>query len=125
MTVKKASTLQRWGDLARAYDATFGAINSTGVTATKRPIIQIWHGMADNVVAYSYLANQLDQWSNVLRVTFSKTVTNDPEKGYTKIIYGDGTKVVGYSAQGVGHTLPFHEENEEQVLQFFGLLPSA
>ncbi len=78
--------------------------------------------MADNVVSYGYLANQLDQWGNVLGVNFAKNVTNDPEKGYTKMVYGDGTKVVGYSAQGVGHMVPFHEE---RVLQFWGLLPAS
>ncbi|KAL1891711.1 hypothetical protein Sste5346_007460 [Sporothrix stenoceras] len=115
VTQKKASTPQQWGDLARGGDTAFNA----SATGRGRPNMQIWHGTADNVVAYSYLANQLDQWSNVLDVTFSKNVTNDPETGYTKIVYGDGTKVVGYSAQGVGHMVPFHEK---EVLQFFGLL---
>ncbi|CAK7221114.1 hypothetical protein SBRCBS47491_004417 [Sporothrix bragantina] len=116
-TTTKPTTAQQWGDLARGGDAAF----NTTATA-KRPRMQIWHGTADNVVSYSYLANQLDQWSNVLGVTFSKNVTNDPETGYTKMVYGDGTQVVGYSAQGVGHMVPFHEK---QVLDFFGLLPAT
>ncbi|CAK7198487.1 hypothetical protein SEUCBS139899_001148 [Sporothrix eucalyptigena] len=115
-TAKKPTTAQLWGDLARGADPSFNA----SATA-KRPIMQIWHGTIDNVVSYSYLANQLDQWSNVFGVSFTKNVTNDPEKGYTKMVYGDGTQVVGYSAQGVGHIVPFHEE---QVLQFWGLLPA-
>ena len=112
-TVKKVTSAQQWGDLARLGDPSF---NGT------RPIMQIWHGTVDNVVSYAYLANQLDQWSNVAGVAFSKNVTNDPEKGYTKMVYGDGTKVVGYSAQGVGHIVPFHEM---EVLEFFGLLSPA
>jgi len=35
------------------------------------------------------------------------------------MVYGDGTKLVGYSAVGVGHMVPYHAE---QVLQFFGLM---
>ncbi len=113
---KKVTTAQQWGDLARSGDPAFNG------TAATRPLMQIWHGTADSVVTYGYLADQLAQWANVAGVAFSKNVTDDPERGYTKMVYGDGTKVVGYSAQGVGHMVPFHEK---QVLEFFGLLPAA
>ncbi len=116
VTVKKVSSSQQWGDLARSASPGFNG------STDARPIMQIWHGTVDNVVSYGYLGNQLDQWSNVLGVTFTKNVTNEPETGYTKIVYGDGTKVVGYSAQGVGHIVPFHAE---QVLRFWGLLPTS
>ncbi|UKZ94615.1 uncharacterized protein TrAFT101_009475 [Trichoderma asperellum] len=43
----------------------------------------------------------------------------DTLSGYTKIVYGDGTRLVGYSAAGVGHFVPFHETD---VLNFFDLL---
>jgi acetylxylan esterase len=33
-------------------------------------------------------------------------------------MYGDGTQVVGYQAQGVGHTVPVHEAED---LKWFGL----
>ncbi len=112
-TVNKVASAQQWGDLARSGDPGFNG---------SRPIMQIWHGTADSVVSYAYLANQLEQWSNVSGVAFHNNVTDNPEKGYTKIVYGDGTKVVGYSAQGVGHIVPFHEA---QVLEFFGLLHAA
>lgn len=108
-TNKKPSA-QQWGDLVRSAFPTF---NGT------RPSMQIWHGTTDNVVTYGYLADQLAQWSNVLGIPFARNVSNDPLNGYTKIVYGDGTRVVGYSAQGVGHIVPFREK---EVLQFFGLL---
>ncbi|KAK0640678.1 feruloyl esterase B [Cercophora newfieldiana] len=108
--LNKKPTAQQWGDLVRS---AYPGFNGT------RPAMQIWHGTTDTVVAYSYLADQLAQWSNVLGVPFARNVTNDPLNGYTKMVYGDGTKVVGYSAQGVGHIVPFREK---EVLQFFGLL---
>ena len=36
------------------------------------------------------------------------------------MVYGDGTKVVGYSAQGVGHTVPY-SRNQKTILDFFGV----
>jgi acetylxylan esterase len=48
--------------------------------------------------------------------------TNTPQSGYTQTIYGEGTTttamLVGYSAQGVGHTVPVHESMD---LAFFGI----
>lgn len=62
------------------------------------------------------------QWSNVLNVTLASTDANTPQSGYTQTIYGSGTvntaELVGYSAQGVGHTVPCHETN---TLAFFGI----
>jgi acetylxylan esterase len=55
-------------------------------------------------------------------LTTSKTASNTPQSGYTQTIYGDGTSatamLVGYSAQGVGHTVPVHESMD---LAFFGI----
>jgi acetylxylan esterase len=106
----KKPTAQQWGELVRSAYPVF---NGT------RPAMQIWHGTSDAVVTYGYLADQLAEWSNVLGIPFSKNVTNEPESGYTKMVYGDGTRLVGYSAQGVGHIVPFHAK---QVLEFFGLV---
>ena len=48
--------------------------------------------------------------------------TNTPQSGYTQTIYGEGTtttaQLVGYSAQGVGHTVPQHPDMD---IAFFGL----
>ncbi|KAF2194647.1 carbohydrate esterase family 1 protein [Zopfia rhizophila CBS 207.26] len=82
------------------------------------PRMATWHGEADNFVNYPNLAEQLKEWSGLLGVTFSKNVTNTPQSGYTQIVYGDGTKLVGYSAKGVGHTVPAHEADD---LKWFGL----
>lgn len=67
-------------------------------------------------------AEQLKQWSNVLGLTDSKNTSNTPQSGYTQTIYGAGTtttaQLVGYSAQGVGHTVPQHPDMD---IAFFGL----
>jgi acetylxylan esterase len=67
-------------------------------------------------------AEAMKEWSNVLGVTLSKTTSNTPQSGYTQTIYGDGTsetaQLVGYSASGVGHTVPVHESAD---LAFFGI----
>jgi acetylxylan esterase len=58
------------------------------------------------------------EWSELYGVQFTKNVTDSLQRGYTQIVYGDGTKVVGYSAQGVGHTVLQHGK---QVMEFWGI----
>lgn len=64
----------------------------------------------------------MKQWSNVLNLSTSKNTQNTPQSGYTQTIYGDGTtttaKLVGYSAQGVGHSVPQHPDMD---VAFFGI----
>jgi len=102
-------TAQQWGDLARSgYPGYSG----------ERTRLQLWHGTADTALAYPNLQEADKQWSNVLGVTFTRNVTNTPLQGYTQLIYGDGTKLVSYSAEGVGHTVPVREND---VLTWFGI----
>ncbi|KAH7071605.1 Alpha/Beta hydrolase protein [Paraphoma chrysanthemicola] len=82
------------------------------------PRMATWHGTADTLVKIPNLGEQLKEWSGLLGVSFTKNVTNTPQSGYTQIVYGDGTKLVGYNAQGVGHTVPVHETDD---LKWFGL----
>ncbi len=67
-------------------------------------------------------AETMKQWSNVFGLTTSKNTANTPQSGYTQTIYGEGTQntaqLVGYSAQGVGHTVPVHQDMD---LAFFGI----
>jgi acetylxylan esterase len=102
-------TAAEWAALARAmYPGYTGAY----------PRFQTWHGEADDFVSYANLAEQLKQWSALLGVGFARNETDTPEPGYTKMVYGDGTRLVGYSARGVGHTVPVHETAD---LEWFGL----
>jgi len=106
-------TAAQWGDLTRSYYSGY-----TGA----RPRMQIFHGTADSTLKYPNYQEQLKQWSNVLNLSTSKTASNNPQSGYTQTIYGDGTaataQLVGYSAQGVGHTVPQHPDMD---VAFFGL----
>lgn len=92
-------------DMYKGYNGTY-------------PRMQTWHGKADTFVSYLNLAEQLKEWGALLGVEFTKNVTDTPQKGYTQMVYGDGTKLVAYSAEGVGHTVPVHEELD---LKWFGI----
>jgi hypothetical protein len=67
-------------------------------------------------------AEQLKQWSDVLGLTAKADKINTPQSGYTQTIYGNGSaataQLVGYSAQGVGHTVPQHPDMD---IAFFGI----
>ena len=107
---KLVHTGKEWADIARAmypsYNGSYG------------PML-IWHGTSDFIVAYGNLAEELKQWSTLKDVSFTTNVTNSPSSGYTKMIYGDGTQLMGYSGRGVGHTVPVHPQVD---FNFFGLL---
>lgn len=101
-----------------------------------------WHGTADTTLRYAnckwafgndgmgfmllttLAADQeaLKEWSNVLNLSTMKTAANTPQSQYTQTIYGSGTattaQLVAYSAAGVGHTVPVHEQMD---IDFFGI----
>ncbi|KAI0192217.1 putative Acetylxylan esterase A [Xylaria flabelliformis] len=108
-----SKTAAQWGDQVRSYYPSF---NGT------RPRMQIWHGTADSTLRYPNYAETMKQWSNVFGLTTSKDTANTPQSGYTMTIYGEGTattaQLVGYSANGVGHTVPVHATMD---LAFFGI----
>jgi poly(hydroxyalkanoate) depolymerase family esterase len=103
-------TAAEWGNLVR---------NSYPGYTGPRPKMQIFHGLADTLVRPACAMQALEQWSNVLDIPFSKNVSGVPSAAYTQVVYGDGSKLVGYFGQGVGHTAPV---NEQVMLKFFGLL---
>jgi acetylxylan esterase len=82
------------------------------------PKMQVWHGTADTFVNYPTLAEEIKEWSGLLGVGWVKNVTNTPQSGYTQMVYGDGSRFTAYSAQGVGHTVPVHEDVD---LKWFGI----
>ena len=87
----------------------------------KRPRFLVAHGLADTLVKPVCGYEQLKQWSAVLGLENTKNETGaqvDEGAAYTKMIYGDGTKLVGYFGQGVGHIAP---PVETVLLKFFGL----
>jgi hypothetical protein len=103
-------TPQEWGDFVR---------NSYPDYPLGKPKIQIWHGLADTYVHYNNFYETMKQWSNVLGLELTSNVTGVPSENYTEVVYGDGTKLVGYLGKGVGHIVPVQEE---PMLKFFGLM---
>ncbi|KAL3421560.1 phb depolymerase family esterase [Phlyctema vagabunda] len=78
----------------------------------------IFHGTVDTTLYYANFGEELKQWSNVLGVSFNHNETNTPISGYTKMVYGDGSKLVGVSCYNVGHTPPVRVDDD---LAWFGI----
>ncbi|PGH15583.1 hypothetical protein AJ79_02365 [Helicocarpus griseus UAMH5409] len=101
---------EEWGQIVRemypGYEGSY-------------PRFLTWHGTRDWLVKYPNLQEQLDQWSNVFGLEWAGKVTDTPEAGYTEIVYGDGSVLKGYRAEGVGHTVPVHEDVD---LAWFGIV---
>jgi acetylxylan esterase len=93
-------TAASWGSLVHSY--------YPGYTGSYPRMLE-WHGTIDTTLYYPNLAQELLEWSDVLGVSFSHNNTNTPQSEYTQMVYGDGTQLIGYSAVGVGHTVPVHE----------------
>ncbi|KOV87200.1 PHB depolymerase family esterase [Nocardia sp. NRRL S-836] len=102
-------TPQQWGDAVRqAYPGYTGP----------RPRVQLWHGTADNLVPYSLLQEEIEQWTNVFGLSQTPTSTDTPRPGWNRSRYSD--KVEAYSIQGAGHTLP-SAGMAAAALEFFGI----
>lgn len=102
-------TPQQWGDIARsAYPGYNG----------KRPRMQLWHGTEDDILRYPNFGEEVDQWTNVHRLSTAPTFTDHPQPNWTRRRYSD--KVEAYSLQGVGHNL-LVSGMALRAIQFFGL----
>ncbi|CAL3972034.1 unnamed protein product [Diplocarpon coronariae] len=77
------------------------------------------HGTSDFLFPLAHLADTLGQWSSLLGVSLAQNIPDSPQANYTKIVYGNGTELVGYEARGVVHTLPLFANVE---LEFFGIV---
>lgn len=82
------------------------------------PRFMTLHGTADRLVKIPNLDQQLMQWSTLHGVELTASNPDTPQADYTQLVYGDGTKLIGYSAEGVGHTVPV---NPELDMKWFGL----
>ena len=84
-----------------------------------RPKFMTLHGTRDSIVDHANLEEQIKQWSTVLGVEETGRNEDTPERGYTQIVFGDGGEFVAYSAEGVGHTVPVHEDLD---MEWFGIV---
>jgi acetylxylan esterase len=107
-------TPAQWGDLVRgAYP---------GFTGT-RPRMQLWHGTTDDTLRYPNFGEEIKQWTNVLGVSQTPSLTDQPQSGWTRTRYGstgNTAPVEAISVQGVGHSLPM-SGMAAQAIRFFGL----
>jgi len=106
-------TPQQWGDLVRAaYPGYTGA----------RPRMQAIHGTTDSTLHYANFGEQIKQWTNVLGVSQTPSLT-DSAGSCTRTRYG-GTgvqaPVEGISCAGVGHSVPLAGQ-AALTIAFFGL----
>ncbi|MEV5891677.1 extracellular catalytic domain type 1 short-chain-length polyhydroxyalkanoate depolymerase [Nonomuraea fuscirosea] len=103
-------TPRQWGDLVRdAYPGYTGP----------RPRVMAWHGTADDVLPYTMLQEETDQWTDVHGLSQTPTATDSPQSGWTRRVYGSG-QVEAYTITGAGHNLP-HPGMAAHAIRFFGL----
>jgi|GEM_PF-416641 len=110
---QRIMTPQQWGDLVRAaYPGYTGA----------RPRMQAIHGTTDSTLHYNNFGEQLKQWTNVLGVSQTPSLT-DTAGSCTRTRYGGAgvhAPVEGISCAGVGHSVPLSGQ-AALTIAFFGL----
>jgi acetylxylan esterase len=109
-------TPEEWGN--RVRDAFPGYDGN-------RPRVQLFHGTADATLDYANLAEEVEQWTNVLGLASTPTSTQEdsPKTGWTRSYYEDesGTVLLEVSVgEGVGHDLTGRGLWSD-VIRFFGL----
>ncbi|KAK2787919.1 hypothetical protein FQN53_004360 [Emmonsiellopsis sp. PD_33] len=100
---------EEWGKIARDMFPGYEG---------PRPKLLVWHGTKDGIVDFANQGQTLDQWSNVFGVEVTANNTDTPEAGYTEVVFGDGSLLKGYAAEGVSHFIPKHAAVD---LAWFGL----
>ncbi|OBT71150.1 hypothetical protein VF21_09720 [Pseudogymnoascus sp. 05NY08] len=88
----------------------------------QRPRMMIWHGVDDTLVRPECAKQALGQWADVLGVSFNRNETGVPSAQFTQMVYGDGSQLQGFFAQGVGHA-PMADVG--LMLEFFGIGSAA
>jgi poly(hydroxyalkanoate) depolymerase family esterase len=111
---QRIMTPQQWGDLVRnAFPGYTGP----------RPRMQVWHGTTDSTLTYPNFGEEIKQWTNVLGVSQTPSLTDTPQPGWTRTRYGGtGTMapVEGISIANTGHSLPLTGQ-AAMAIAFFGL----
>jgi len=103
-----------WGNLVRnAFPGYTGA----------RPRMQVFHGEQDTTLRFPNFGEEIKQWTNVLGVSQTPSLTDTPQAGWTRTRYGGtGTMapVEAIRIANVGHSLPLSGQ-AMMAIQFFGL----
>jgi acetylxylan esterase len=107
-------TPQQWGDLVRAAFPGYSG---------PRPRMQLWHGTADDTLRYPNFGEEIKQWTNVLGVSQTPSLTDSPQSGWTRTRYGGtGTMapVEAISIQNGPHNI-LMSGMAARTIAFFGL----
>ncbi|KAL4912993.1 Alpha/Beta hydrolase protein [Aspergillus aurantiobrunneus] len=83
------------------------------------PKVQVWHGTEDAVVSPVNFDEAVKQWSGVFGVSLAEEQQDTPLDGYTRSVYGDGSQLEAYLAEGVGHVVP---TQVDATLEWFGII---
>jgi poly(hydroxyalkanoate) depolymerase family esterase len=105
-------TAQQWGDLVRSYYPGYSG---------HRPRLQHWHGTTDTTLSYKNLAEDVQEWTNVLGLSETPTGSDTPKSGTTRQFWKNACGYTVYEAfalSGVGHSVPF---DGNAVAAYFGL----
>jgi acetylxylan esterase len=106
---------QRWGDVVRAAYPGY---------AGPRPRVQLWHGTADEILAFPNFGEEIKQWTNVLRARACGT--DSPRPTWTRTRYADRagrTVIEAYRVEGGAHDIALSEPDiERHALSFFNLI---
>jgi poly(hydroxyalkanoate) depolymerase family esterase len=105
-------TPEQWGALVRSYFPEY---------AGHRPRLQHWHGTADTTLSYNNLAEDIDEWTNLLGLKAMPDGSDMPASGTTRQFWTNQCGYVVYetfSLSGVAHAVPF---DGNAVAAYFGL----
>jgi poly(hydroxyalkanoate) depolymerase family esterase len=105
-------TPAQWGNLVRGAFPGFGGA---------RPRMQLWHGTNDATLNFHNFGEEIKQWTNVLGVSQTPSVTDHPQSGWTHTTYrnASGTVLVdATSEQGVTHNIAIQASS---TIHFFGI----
>ncbi|HEY5957595.1 MAG TPA: PHB depolymerase family esterase, partial [Polyangiaceae bacterium] len=89
----------QWGDLVRSY---FPGYNG------HRPRLQHWHGTTDTTLSYKNMAEDVQEWTNVLGLSETPTGSDAPKSGTARQFWKNAcgyTVYETFALSGVGHAV--------------------
>ncbi|KAJ3119885.1 hypothetical protein HK098_005076 [Nowakowskiella sp. JEL0407] len=106
-------TPKEWGAIARnGYPGYVGSY----------PKVQLWHGDADPLVNYRNLQEEIDQWTDIFKISLTPSSSDVVRTNWTRKSFSKYGSVVieAITAIGDGHYLPY-QGMALVAINFFGL----
>jgi hypothetical protein len=105
-------TAEEWGALVRAMFPEY---------AGHRPRVQLWHGTNDTTIDYDNFLESIEEWTNVLGLSATPTMTDMPKAGFTRQRWNNGcgfTVLEAWSQEGGTHAI---QTDANAILGFLGV----